>query len=257
MKITLLGSGNVATFFGKALFKQGWCIHQVYSPTLLNAAILSKELNAHPVDQLSKIDDQADIYLVAVKDDAMLQLSESKALSNKIIIHCSGSNRLEFFQHISTKLGVIWPIYSVKKEQLPKHRNVPLIIDATDDVLLSLMERLAYSVSDSVKQLDNTDRGKLHLNAVLVNNFTNHLYAMAESICVQSNIDFSILIPIMQQGIEHATKGHFAELQTGPAVRQDWVTIEKHINLLASFGLSSDVYKTITQSIIDLQSLGK
>lgn len=257
MKITIIGSGNVATFYGQALVHQGWEIVQIFSPTLVNAAILARSLGAKAVDQLSQITSEADIFLIAVKDDAFDAIKDCPALKNKIIIHCSGSNSLQLFASISNKLGVLWPLYSVQKDHLPQHRHVPIIMDASDEILVSLMERLAHTVSDKVYHLNDASRSLLHLNAVLVNNFTNHLYAMSESICKQNNIDFEILFPIMAQGIDNALKGDLATLQTGPAIRKDWDTIQKHIELLAAQGLSTDVYKAISQSIINMEQTQK
>lgn len=257
MDITILGSGNVATYYGKALFQQGWTIKQVYSPTLVNAAILAKEIGAKPTDNLQHINDQSSIYIVAVKDDAFEQVLNCPALKDKIIIHCSGSNSLEVFGALTAKLGVMWPLYSVKKEHLPQNRNVPIIVDASDEILKNLLHRLANTVTDNVHFLGNEARTKLHLNAVLVNNFTNHLYAMAEEICLKSNIDFSILLPIMQQGLENVTEGQLNHKQTGPAIRNDWATIQKHLALLQQMNMNTSVYESITQSIVAAQVAAK
>lgn len=253
MKMTILGSGNVATYFGLGLHKQGWDIQQVYSPQLVNAVILSKKINAQPTDRLTHIKD-ADIFIIAVRDDAFDAFKDLEVLKGKILIHCSGSNILELFADTSDQLGVIWPLYSVNKEHLPETRNIPLIIDASTEVLLNIMHRIAAAVTDNIHHLDNEQRSYLHLNAVLSNNFTNHLYAMAEEVCRVKNIDFTILQPIITQSIHNVLAQNLAERQTGPAIRNDFNTIQKHMQMLESMGLDKNVYQSITESILQFKN---
>lgn len=250
MKIGIIGSGNVATYFGLALHQTGWHIQQVYSPQLVNAAILASQVAAQPIDNLAALDASIDVFIIALKDDAFQSIQNCIPLKNKIIIHCSGSNSLQVFSALSEKRGVIWPLYSVNKNALPLSRNIPLIIDATDGFLMSIIERIAFAISDNIHQLNDEARTYLHLNAVLVNNFTNYLLSMAERICEIQKIDFNILLPIIQQSLAQTRQLNFSERQTGPAIRGDYNTINKHVDLLQNMGMDTDVYIAITNAIL-------
>jgi predicted short-subunit dehydrogenase-like oxidoreductase (DUF2520 family) len=253
MNISILGSGNVATYLGLALHKVGRNIQQVYSPQLVNAAILARKIASKPVDSLAKIE-PVDVFIIAVKDNAFQFFQDLDILRGKTLIHCSGSNRLEIFENLSDKLGVIWPLYSIQKDNLPITRDIPLVLDATTPILLNVVERIALSASDNIHHLSNDARSYLHLNAVLVNNFSNHLFALAEQICIQQHIDFQILKPIIAQGVANVAQGNLLAKQTGPAIRNDFSTISKHLEMLQSMGLSSEVYQSLTQSIIQFKN---
>lgn len=252
MNITILGSGNVATYFGLALYNAGWHIRQVFSPR--NAAELAAKLGTIPVDDPELLED-ADIFIIAVKDDAFKVFSNIAALKDKIVIHCSGSNSLGMFAGLSTQLGVIWPLYSVNKHNLPVTRDIPLVVDASTTELLAVVRKIAAAISDNIHHLDDASRNYLHLSAVLVNNFTNHLYAMAEQICLKQQIDFQILQPIISQGIDNVKQGHLVSRQTGPAIRNDFNTISRHMDMLQHMGLARDVYQSLTQSIIQFRNI--
>ena len=171
----------MATYFGLALYNAGWHIRQVFSPR--NAAELAAKLGAMPVDDPELLED-ADIFIIAVKDDAFKVFSNIATLKDKIVIHCSGSNSLGMFAGLSTQLGVIWPLYSVNKHNLPVTRDIPLVVDASTTELLAVVRKIAAAISDNIHHLDDASRSYLHLSAVLVNNFTNHLYPSAEQICL-------------------------------------------------------------------------
>ena len=252
MRITILGSGNVATYFGLALYNAGHSIQEVFSPR--NAAPLADKIKAKPVDDLTQLQ-EADVFIIAVKDDAFSIFKDLAVMKNKIVIHCSGSNSLDVFSDLSTQLGVIWPLYSVNKQNLPVTRDIPLIIDAKDEELLTVTRDIAAIVSDNIHHLNDQARSYLHLSAVLVNNFTNHLYAMAEQICLAKDIDFHILQPIISQGIDSVQQGQLAGKQTGPAIRNDFNTISKHLEMLQHMGLAKDVYQSLTQSIIQFKNI--
>ena len=74
MNICLIGAGNLATHLGRALHEAGHCICQVYSRTSASAEMLAQKLNSQPICQLSALRNDADIYIVALKDDVLHQL---------------------------------------------------------------------------------------------------------------------------------------------------------------------------------------
>jgi len=150
---------------------------------------------------------------------------------------------------------VIWPLYSVNKHNLPVTRDIPLVVDASTTELLAVVRKIAAAISDNIHHLDDASRSYLHLSAVLVNNFTNHLYAMAEQICLEQQIDFQILQPIISQGIDNVKQGHLVSRQTGPAIRNDFNTISRHMDMLQHMGLARDVYQSLTQSIIQFRNI--
>jgi predicted short-subunit dehydrogenase-like oxidoreductase (DUF2520 family) len=148
----------------------------------------------------------------------------------------------------SHHFGVFYPLQSLKKEvgHLP---DIPIVIDANDASTLKVLEALAHSISDKVVEAGDEQRMKLHLAAVIVNNFVNHLYALAEMYCKKEGLDFSLLLPLIKETAERLDKIPPSHSQTGPAVRNDRVTIEKHLELLKNYPQLRKVYELLTENI--------
>src|SRR5512133_2221441 len=91
MLITLIGAGNVATHLGRTLKASGHKIHQVYSRSVDAAETLADLLEAEPVTAPEAVTDGADLYVCALKDDALETVLNALKLVNPFIIHTSGS----------------------------------------------------------------------------------------------------------------------------------------------------------------------
>src|SRR5690606_18219747 len=98
-------------------------------------------------------------------------------------------------------------------------------------VLLRL-EELAGSLSKRVFQCDSKQRLSLHTAAVFACNFTNHFYAIAADILNKHGLDFDLIRPLILETAQKVMENQPKEVQTGPAVRNDIRTMEKHLALL-------------------------
>ena len=249
MRIVFIGSGNIAQFFATRLFKKGHEIVQVYSRTRAHANILAQTTNAVVTDKLSEIVDTADVYILAIKDDALADVASQLQFEDKTVIHCAGAVALDVLQQTSANNAVIWSLYSVNKNSLPKSDSIPLIVEGSNEQAVAIALLLANDISDTVLQTDFKQRQMLHLNAVLANNFTNHLLAIAQKICEDNQLPFEILHPIIKQTLEQTANILPSESQTGPAIRNDEETIQKHLALLEHKPEWQKIYADISASI--------
>ncbi|KAA5532321.1 DUF2520 domain-containing protein [Taibaiella lutea] len=250
MRIVIIGSGNIAHFFTPRLQENGHEIIQIFSPNPENAKLLAEANNIkHYTDDLGAITQDADAYILAVKDDALKALNEKLRFENKLVIHCAGAVALDIIADISRKTAVIWTLYSIRKNNLPASNHIPLIVEANSDEALQGAEILANAISDRVLTTSFEQRQLLHLNAVLVNNFTNHLLAIAEKLSGEHQLPFDILKPIIEQTFSQIQKVSPSESQTGPAIRKDEVTMQKHLALLREHEAWQQIYKDISTSI--------
>ncbi|WP_118976109.1 Rossmann-like and DUF2520 domain-containing protein [Taibaiella koreensis] len=256
MRIVFIGSGNVAHFFATRLQKKGHDIVQVYSRNADHAAALAR-LCAIPsvTTELSGIVPDADVYILAIKDDALPEVAQQLRFDGKVVIHCAGAVPLDTIAGTAGDLAVIWSLYSIKKSNLPQSDDVPLIVEANTGRALELALSLARDISGTVLETDYAQRQMLHLSAVFVNNFTNHLMAIAQKIGEAHQLPFAILQPIIRQTLEQTAHVLPAESQTGPAVRHDSATIAKHLSLLAEQPGWQQVYAGITASIQQMNPL--
>ena len=249
MRIVFIGSGNIAHFFAPVLSQQGHDIIQVYSRTLEHAVALAALTGSAVTDNLAALDDSADVYILAIKDDALAEVAAQLHFKGKTVIHCAGAVSLDVLEAVSSNRAVIWSLYSVRKNNLPKEGNIPLVVEGNNEEALDIAYRIASDISDRVLKTDFQQRQMLHLNAVFANNFTNHLLTIAQRICEEYKLPFEILHPIIRQTLEQTEKILPAESQTGPAIRHDDATIAKHLQLLAPYPDWQEVYARISKSI--------
>jgi len=248
MKIVIIGTGNTATILGRKLKAAGHNIIQVYGRNGKAAKELALELNADSVSHLASIDRGAEMYLMAVSDSAIAEIAKELGLLQMgIIAHTAGSVSKNVLSS-STYYGVLYPLQSLRKEisDLP---DMPIMIDASDEKTLEILDNLAKTISENVEKADDEQRMKLHLAAVFANNFVNHLYAMAQEYCNKEKIDFKLLFPLIKETAMRIETINPFKAQTGPAFRHDAATVQKHEELLKNYYSLKKFYTMFTESI--------
>lgn len=253
MKVTLIGAGNVGYHLGQRLFNRKIKIQQVYSRKQSNATDLAKVIKAKPTNDLSKIDASADIYIIAVKDDAIVkvaaQLSKNKGLTKKIMVHTSGSVSSKVLAEYFSNYGVFYPLQTFTKGQHVYFKNIPICVDAKKEKTQKRLLKLGKIISKDVRLITDKERAVLHVAAVVVNNFTNHLFHIGASICAKEGLDFDILKPLILETAEKLLKKAPYDMQTGPARRGDQQTIKRHTEYLKKFPEYQSLYTLLSKSI--------
>lgn len=248
MNVVLIGSGNVATVLGRLIKCAGYNIVQVFSKQLQHAEKLASSLEATAISTETAIAKNADIYIISVPDDEIEKVAKQLNLGDKILVHTSGSVSKETLKKASANYGVLYPLQSLRKE-LAHIPEIPFLIDGNNDQTLFAIEQFAKTFSQKVQRVNDEQRLKLHVAAVIVSNFTNHLYALASGFCKDEGTDFSILAPLIAEVAQRVSVGDPKDLQTGPAIRNDEATIQKHLEILTPHTQLRKLYKEITESI--------
>lgn len=248
MEIVIIGTGNTATVLGKKLKMAGHKIVQVYGRDKILASELGFILNTEFTNSWEDIVKNAEIYIVAVNDEALEGVVNNIQFPGKIVVHTAASVSKDVLQKVSAHVGVFYPLQSLKKdfEQIP---ITPIILDASDNLTLEKLKTLAYSISDLVVHISEKDRSKLHMAAVFCNNFVNHIYVLMEDYCKKEHLDFNLLLPLVQETAERINISSAKSLQTGPAIRNDTTTIEKHLIMLHDYPHLINLYRVFTNSI--------
>lgn len=249
MQLVIIGSGNVASVLGRLCKQRGHQIVQVVSRNAKHAEQLAGELACSFTDYQGAMNTEADLYLVAVADTALFELDKTFSLGNKLVVHTAGSVSKEVLQPLSSNYGVLYPLQSLRRE-ITYTTAIPLLVDANTAETLTLVEDFAKTLSDQVSLAGDEQRLRLHVAAVLVSNFTNHLYALAEDFCRKEGADFGLLIPLILETARRVEEASPAAMQTGPAVRKDTFTIEKHLRILSEHPQLKYIYIKLTDSIM-------
>jgi predicted short-subunit dehydrogenase-like oxidoreductase (DUF2520 family) len=255
MNIVIIGSGNIATFYGVRFKEAGHTIQQVLSPNPDHALTLAKRLDCEAVHDYSVLNRDADLYILGVPDNALYALSETLRLPNKYVLYGAGAVPLNVLSSISEHIICLWCLFSVTKNALPEQQQFPVVYNTLEPHDALLAKQLAQLLSDVQYALTDYQKGKTHLAAVFVNNFTNHLYAIAHQLLQESDIDFNLLMPMILDTALRIQHKNPASLQTGPAVRNDTQTLKEQENLLVDHPHFKDVYRSLSESIRHMYNL--
>ncbi len=252
MRITIIGSGNVATHMAAALKNAGHNIVQVYSRDLQNAALLAYHVKADAIDDLQHISSETDLFIIAVKDDAIGPVAEQLAKHDKLIVHTSGATDMYALLAFTDKAGVLYPLQTFSKVKEVNFRQVPLCIEGADENISKQIEELAQSISNNIYRVDSSQRKTLHLAAVFACNFPNYLYEVARQLLANNGLDFNLLRPLILETAEKVQERFPADVQTGPAVRNDVGTMNNHLRLLSEQPHLQQIYTLLSQGIIKM-----
>lgn len=245
MQVVIIGSGNVAHVLGRKIKAAGHQVLQVVSRQLPTS--LATELGAAATDDFSLLNTQAKVYLLAVSDGAVASVAANLPKLDGIVAHTAGAVPLQELSS-ARHYGVLYPLQSLRKEKTD-YETVPLLVDGSTEMVKDTLLQFAKTLSTQVDMANDSQRLKLHVAAVVVSNFTNHLYALAHHFCQQEAIGFTLLQPLIE---EVATRMRYfspAEMQTGPAARGDEATIYNHLQLLEKHPQLQHIYQVLTQSI--------
>lgn len=257
MNIVILGSGNIATHMGRAFLAQGHRVTQVYSRTKTNANALALLLKTAAVDCIGEISDTADLYVLAVSDQAIAAVAEQlpQALPG-IVVHCSGATGIEVLAAFR-QYGVIYPTQSLRKDNETSLQHVPFGIEGSAHDVTENLFHVMQQISRASFLCDSKQRLALHLAAVFANNFSNVLFQIAYDILQSQELSFDLLKPIILETAHKIQTQLPQKVQTGPASRGDTETIQKHLQFLIEKPHWLKIYQQLTAEITRSQAEAK
>ena len=240
MKVVLIGAGNLATNLGKALFRAGHEIVQVYSRTEVSANALADVLHCSHTTNLKEVVKCADVFIISVKDDVLASVASAlqDGREGQVFVHTAGSMPMILLPF--ERRGVFYPMQTFSKNKEVDFSVIPCFIEAKKEDDLQCLKALALTISDTVYELDSENRKYLHLSAVFCCNFANHCFSLGAHLLKKHGID------------ETASKLYSMspqEAQTGPAVRWDTNVMDKHLQLLADEPEMQKIYELMSKSI--------
>ncbi|HYC27848.1 MAG TPA: DUF2520 domain-containing protein, partial [Chitinophagaceae bacterium] len=196
MKVVIIGSGNTATVLGRKIKAAGHAILQVAGRNESAVKLLAAELGCSGNVDTTGIDHSADIYIVAIADKALPQVHEWLQLDKKLVVHTAAAVPANVLEKVSKNYGVLYPLQTLRKEQT-EVPSIPFLVDGNSPDDLALVQDFAASLSDKVIVAEDELRLRMHVAAVFVSNFTNHLYVLAQEFCRKEELDFSLLLPLI------------------------------------------------------------
>ncbi len=249
MDIVMIGSGNVASVLARKFKAAGHKILQVYSRNASAASKIAYEIGSESTNYKSLINKNAAVYIIAVADDAIDDVAKELRLPGKVVAHTAASVDKGVLKTVSDHYGVFYPLQSLRKDMISLP-DTPVFFDGNDAKAKQVLEKLAHSISaEKVVEAGDDARLKLHVAAVVVSNFVNHLYTLAEDYCRKEGLDFKQLLPLIEETATRLKDISPTQSQTGPALRHDSETIHKHLELLKNHPQLKNLYVLLTESI--------
>lgn len=247
IKVSIIGSGNVAQHLIKIIATtQNLDLVQVVvrKPDAISNLVEDNKI----CTDYSKIS-SADLYIIAVSDDAINSVSLNLPFKNKLVVHTSGSAAMNVLD-VKNNRGVFYPLQTFSKNKNVNFKEIPICLEAENHADYDLLKKVADLISEKVYKIDSVQRKALHISAVFVCNFVNHMYKIANDICLENNIPFEILLPLISETADKIETLLPVDAQTGPAERGDIETINAHLQFLSDEN-QKHIYKILTKSIID------
>ena len=244
--INIIGAGNMAYQLTQAFHNHP----EVQLQQLYNRSKLSPEFDAFEIEKTHHLSTlrPADVCIIAVKDEAIAGISKKLPFENQLVVHTSGNTSIEAIDS-KNRRGVFYPLQTMNKQTIVDFTKVPFCLEAENTNDFCLLQRLASLLSTKIYTLNSYQRRVLHLAAVFMNNFSNHLIYISQQICKENKVPFEILQPLLTETFAKLQNTSAYNAQTGPARRNDSLTITNHLAMLSDD--YKDIYDIITKSIIN------
>lgn len=250
MKITFVGCGNVATILARLCIEKGHHIKQVIARNQLAGEEFAKRFSCGLSSFNVQPEREIDIVIVSLSDNSLPEAVHNLNFGSTPVVHTAGSCNMDVLEKSSKNFGVLYPLQTLRKEMkiLPE---IPFLIEGNNEETVAFIQKFALTLSDNVTIQNTEQRLRLHASAVIVNNFTNYLYSVAEKFCKDENVDFKLLLPLIKQTSARVQNNSPLSVQTGPAVRGDITTLDKHLRLLTDYPKLRTLYMRLTDGIMN------
>jgi predicted short-subunit dehydrogenase-like oxidoreductase (DUF2520 family) len=253
--IVLFGAGNLAVNLALAIRKAGFTILQVYNRTETHGIQLANKVGATYINDLSRLDLHADLYIISVSDSAIKSLAGKIRVKDKLIIHTSGSMDIDILQKSSSNMGVFHSPQTFSKTRPVNFTDLHVDIQANNKESEKLLVEFAGMLCKNVHIVTAEQRRIIHIAAVFSGNFTNFMYSVAEDILTANDLPFDLMRPIIKKTSENSGLKDPFSRQTGPAVREDYEVLEKHMKALSQYPDYRSMYDLISKNIIKHKKL--
>lgn len=245
--ITILGAGNVGLHLGKRLNAIGVRKLNIYARSYYDE-FSAPELKSVITLDKAVFDQKVDMMIIAIPDDHIQAVAKQIPDQGQLVVHTSGSTAMKVLDKFQ-RYGVLYPLQTFSKHRALDWDNIPLFLEGSDNQTQQVLLEFAGNISRHCRTIDSAERKRLHISAVFVSNFVNHMIALGKDIADEQNVDFALFYPLIKETIAKIMAGDPAKAQTGPAIRNDQLTIEKHLQALNDHEMIRELYAIISQSI--------
>lgn len=248
--VAIVGTGNIAWHLARALSRSGIDITCIISRSMERAGDLARDVSSIPLDNPAMVEEQPDMYLLCVSDDVLPEVQTAYTGKGPLVVHTSGSTGMDVLATDGNETGVLYPLQTFSKGVEMSYNHIPFLVEGSTEKAAAQLNQLAGKISSEVHLINSQQRKKIHVAAVFACNFSNHLFAIADRLMQESGIAFDLLRPLVEETTRKLREMPPLSAQTGPAVRSDMTTIEKHMEALGNKPEEQELYRLLSENII-------
>lgn len=254
MNVSIIGSGNLAWHLAPTLDNTDFMVREIYSPNPKHAEALVEKL--YEADVKATLDfstSDSKIFIVATADEAIQEVAQEIILpEDAILVHTSGSQPLSVLGFAATpNIGVFYPLQTFSKAKKIDFAEVPVFVESENAFTERILLQMAKAITKKVYKITSHERKALHVAAVFASNFTNHMLLIAQDIMKENSLSYDWLKPLIAEMITKSLSIGPENSQTGPARRGDLKILDKHMEFLRGDETLVEIYKIISQHILD------
>jgi predicted short-subunit dehydrogenase-like oxidoreductase (DUF2520 family) len=228
MKIVFIGAGSLAHCVAQEMQRVGMTIGQIYSRTGEHAKLLAKKLNCRWTADTDGIMPDADLYIFALKDDALPDVIRKMKSNGGLWVHTSGNMPVDIFEGYAGRYGVFYLLQTFTKKRRIWLKDVPVFLEANNPDDAKLLKNVAIALTGRAYCLDSEKRARIHLASVFAVDFVNCMYRMASRLMEEQEFEYSLLLPAMMEAAERLGECDPYSVQADPLLRLNIHSPEKH-----------------------------
>ena len=215
---------------------------------------MSKRLGTSYTTSLDDLRCDANIYIVALKDDVLQELLPLivKGREHALFVHTAGSIPLQIWEGIANRYGVLYPMQTFSKQRKVDWNEVSVFVEALQEQDLEMLKELANNLTPKVYEATSEQRKSLHIAAVFACNFSNHMYTLCDLLLSRQGLPFEVMLPLIDETTRKIHQLRPKDAQTGPAIRYDVNVMNKHLEMLETDKSIQEIYRIISKSIHEL-----
>ena len=245
--VNIFGSGNVGLHIGRQLSKVNQISLQIFTRKD-DFSCFPKDMHSFLTNDEAIFHANTDLTIIAVNDDNIPFVAEKIKDNGQIIVHTSGSTSMEVLNDFKY-YGVLYPLQTFSIHRTINWNEVPVFLECSDEDIKETMINFAALLSPNYQFKSSEERLKIHISAVFVSNFVNHMFVQAKDLAEQQKIDFADYLPLIRETIDKISDLTPIQAQTGPALRNDKATLQKHLKALEYDKTKQELYNILSESI--------
>lgn len=269
--ISIIGAGRLGTSLGLALSKKGYRIRALSCRTL-SSAEESRQIIGEGIASTDNIETarHGQLTLICLPDEEISKVARALANSGidwqkKWVFHCSGllsSDELKPLKARGAWTASFHPLQSLaQKKTSPKQFETIYFGVEGCGQALTLAKKIIEQLGGYLLLLQTKDKVLYHTSCSIASNYLVVLLDMATSLLKQIGLEekeaFHILLPLIKGTLHNVKKLNTREALSGPIIRGDQKSVQKHLEALRGFPSLHETYRQLARQALEIAKRDK